>query len=169
MAFTELDHGVWVRSEAEEAQAEDLWPVDLSRPPAPGPTIPPTSELGREREPNMLHHRHRILGPILPGSGVRLRAVAAIARVFDLAFGCIYAVLALRFVLELLRARRGSGFFVLVTTVSGPFYSPFKDIVSTSTVAGSHPLVWSLVVAMVAYALLHGVIRALLRVVSGRD
>jgi hypothetical protein len=28
---------------------------------------------------------------------------------------------------------------------------------------------WSIVVAMIAYSLLHGVIRALLRVVSGRD
>src|SRR5580700_2318828 len=35
----------------------------------------------QEREPNMLHHRHRALGPSLAGSGLRRRAVAAIARV----------------------------------------------------------------------------------------
>jgi YGGT family len=117
----------------------------------------------------LLRNRHPTLGPILSGNGLRPRAVAAIARIFDFAFGCVYLVLGLRFVLELLRARRASGFFTLVTAVSGPFYSPFKDIVGTSTFAGAYPLVWSLVFAMVAYALLHGVIRALLRVVSGRD
>jgi hypothetical protein len=117
----------------------------------------------------MLRFRHQALGPILHDRGTRLRAVAAVARVFDVAFGCIYAVLGIRFVLELLRARKASGFFVLVTDVSGPFYAPFKDIVGTSTLAGAYPLIWSIVVAMVAYSLLHGVIRALLRVVSGGE
>jgi len=42
-----------------------------------------------------------------------------------------------------------------------------QDIIGTGTIGGSYPVVWSLVVAMVAYALLHGVLRALLRVVSG--
>jgi hypothetical protein len=121
------------------------------------------------KEPNMLRYRHRTHGLVFAGKGSASRVVAAIARVFNFVFGCIYAAVGLRFVLELLRARRDSGFFRLVTQVSDPLYLPFKDIVRTSTAFGSHPLVWSLVVALVAYALLHGVIRALLRVVSGSN
>ncbi len=117
----------------------------------------------------LLRNRHPIVGPTFSGNGVRLRAVSTIARVLDLAFGFIYLVLGLRFVLELLRARHGTGFFELVTSLSGPLYAPFRDIISTSTISGTYPLVWSIVVAMIAYSLLHGVIRALLRVVAGRE
>jgi hypothetical protein len=117
----------------------------------------------------MQSYRRRANRLVFAGSGLGLRAATAIARVFDLAFTCIYAVLGARFLLELIHARRGSGFYELVTKVSGPFYSPFKDIVSSSTVGGSYWVVWSLVVAMLAYALLHGVIRALLRVVFPRS
>jgi uncharacterized protein YggT (Ycf19 family) len=115
----------------------------------------------------MLHHRRRAHGLVFTGGELRGRAVHAVARVFDVVFTFIHAVLGIRFLLELIEARRGSGFYQLVASASGPFYAPFKDIIATGTVGGSHPVVWSLVVAMVAYALLHGMIRALLRVVAG--
>jgi hypothetical protein len=115
----------------------------------------------------MLNHRRRAHGLVFTGSGLRGRAVTVVARVFDVAFAFIHTVLGIRFVLDLIEARRGSGFYQLVASASGPFYAPFKDILATGTVGGSHPIVWSLVVAMIAYALLHGLIRALLRVVAG--
>jgi uncharacterized protein YggT (Ycf19 family) len=114
----------------------------------------------------MLHHRRRAHGLVFTSSGLRARAVTAVARVFDVAFTFIHTVLGIRFLLDLIEARRASGFYQLVASASGPFYAPFKDIIATGTV-GSHPIVWSLLVAMVAYALLHGLIRALLRVVAG--
>jgi hypothetical protein len=52
-------------------------------------------------------------------------------------------------------------------TLSRPFYEPFKDIVGTSVVDG-HPIVWSIVVAMVAFAILHSVLRALLGFLAAR-
>ena len=65
--------------------------------------------------------------------------------------------------LELIGARKGTGFVEFIATLTKPFYAPFRGIVASDTIDGSHPLVWPLVVAIVAYMLLHGAIRGLLR------
>ena len=89
-----------------------------------------------------------------------------IARILDLIFAFIYMVLTVRFLLEFFQARRGTGFYELITSASTPFFAPFRDIVASGTFA-THPVVWSLIVAMLGYGLLHGVFRALLRVLPG--
>ena len=88
------------------------------------------------------------------------------ARVLDYLFGLLYALLAIRLVLELIGARRGTGFVQLILGLTSPFYAPFKGIVGNDTIDGSHPIVWPLVIAIVAYMLLHAGIRALLRLVE---
>ena len=95
----------------------------------------------------------------------RIDVVDRVARVLDFLFGLLYALLAVRLTLELIGARRSSGFFELIAGVTNPFYAPFRGIVPSATVDGSHPIVWPLVIAIVAYMLLHAAIRALLRLV----
>ena len=94
--------------------------------------------------------------------------VVGIARIFDLLFSAIYSLLAVRMVLDFLVARKESGFYQFIRMLSDPLYGPFKDIVGTSMYDGSHPIVWSLAVAIVAYMLAHGVLRGLLRLATRR-
>lgn len=90
----------------------------------------------------------------------------AIARGLDLLFSALYSLLAVRLILDFLLAQKDSGFYRFIATLSDPFYGPFKDIVHTTSVSalgGNHPVVWSLVVAILAYVLAHAVLRGLLR------
>ena len=100
--------------------------------------------------------------PTYEAGGPR-RFLVIVARVLDFLFSALYSVLAIRFVLDFLQARKDSGFYELIAKMSAPFYSPFKDIVHTNTLDTTHPIVWSLVVAIVAYMLLHAALRGLLR------
>jgi uncharacterized protein YggT (Ycf19 family) len=97
-----------------------------------------------------LTHRHDIL--------VRT------ARVIDYLFGLLYALLAIRLVLELIGARKNAGFVELIVSLTSPFYAPFRGIVPN--IDGAHPIVWPLVIAIVAYMLLHAAVRALLRLLD---
>jgi uncharacterized protein YggT (Ycf19 family) len=90
-----------------------------------------------------------------------------IGRIFDLLFSALYTLLIVRMGLDFLMARKESGFYQFIRTLSDPFYAPFKDIVRTSTFNGS-PVVWSLAVAILAYMLAHGVLRGLLRLATRR-
>ena len=51
-------------------------------------------------------------------------------------------------------------------TLTSPFYAPFQGIVPSDTLVGSHPIVWPIVIAIVAYMILHAGIRRLLRLVD---
>ena len=93
-------------------------------------------------------------------------AVVRVSRVLDFLFGLLYALFAIRLLLELIGARRGAGFVQFIASLTDPFYAPFRGIVPNETLDGSHPIVWSLVIAIVAYMLLHAALRALLRLVS---
>jgi uncharacterized protein YggT (Ycf19 family) len=95
----------------------------------------------------------------------RHHVVAVIARVLDYAFGVLYAVLAIRLALVFFEAQPHAGFFQFIRNATQPFYAPFHGLFATSLVL-QHPVEWSLVVAMIGYALLHGGIRALLRLVA---
>jgi uncharacterized protein YggT (Ycf19 family) len=92
----------------------------------------------------------------------RHEALHLVARVLDYLFGLLYTVLLVRLVLELMMARRTSGFVELIASVTNPFYAPFKGIVASDTLDGTHPIVWPLVIAIVAYMILHGAIRGLM-------
>jgi uncharacterized protein YggT (Ycf19 family) len=103
-------------------------------------------------QPSTLAHRHDV--------------VVGIARVVDYLFGLLYTLLIVRLVLEIVGARRGTGFVALIAWLTGPFYAPFRGIVPSETFDGAHPIVWPIVVALLAYILLHGAIVGLLRLVS---
>ena len=96
----------------------------------------------------------------------RQDVLARTGRVLDYLFGLLYALLAIRLVLELIGARRGAGFVQFIVALTSPFFAPFKGIVASDTLDGSHPIAWPIVIAIVAYMLLHAGIRALLRLVE---
>jgi uncharacterized protein YggT (Ycf19 family) len=96
----------------------------------------------------------------------RRDAVVRVATALDFLFGLLYALFAIRLLLELIGARRGAGFVQFIASLTNPFYAPFRGIVPNETLDGSHSLVWPLVIAIAAYMLLHAVLRALLRMVS---
>ncbi|HEY1403453.1 MAG TPA: YggT family protein [Pyrinomonadaceae bacterium] len=98
----------------------------------------------------------------------RARGMARISQVVDYIFYVIYALLAIRFLLALLGARRSAGFVQLIYTVTDPFYAPFRGIVAEPTAEGGARFALSILLAIVVYALLHLGINGLLRLVAHR-
>lgn len=98
---------------------------------------------------------------------MRLDVLARIAQVLDYLFGLLYSLLAIRLLLELIGARRSAGFVQFIASVTNPFYAPFRGIVANDyALDSSHPIVWPIVIAIVAYMILHAAIRGLLRLVA---
>ncbi len=89
------------------------------------------------------------------------RIAGVLERLFDLAFGLLYALLLIRFALVLFGARQGAGFSQLIHDVTQPFYGFFEGLFATTHFAG-FAIEWPLLVAIVAFALLHGGIRAVI-------
>jgi uncharacterized protein YggT (Ycf19 family) len=93
----------------------------------------------------------------------RTAMLGPLGRIIDFVFGLIYTALLVRFILELLGARPSTGFFELILKVSDPFYAPFRGLFPATTFE-SERIVWSLLAAVFGYALLHGLLRGLLRI-----
>jgi hypothetical protein len=98
----------------------------------------------------------------------RSRGLARVSQVVDYVFFVIYALLGLRFLLALLAARSTAGFVRFIVAISNPFYEPFRGIVSSPSTDGGHTLLLPIVIAMVAYLLLHLAINGLLRMFAHR-
>ncbi len=87
--------------------------------------------------------------------------VGLLARVLDLAFGLLYTLLLVRFALVFFAARPEAPFFRLIHDATEPFYRPFEGLFATTTWSAWR-IEWPLLVAIVAYALLHGLIRGVI-------
>ena len=98
----------------------------------------------------------------------RSRGLARISQVVDYIFWVIYALLGMRFLLALLAARSSAGFVQFIVTISNPFYAPFRGIVASPSTDSGHTLLLPIVVAIIAYALLHLAINGLLRMFAHR-
>ncbi|HEY9401855.1 MAG TPA: YggT family protein [Pyrinomonadaceae bacterium] len=98
----------------------------------------------------------------------RGRGAARISQVVDFIFWVIYALLAIRFLLALLAARRSAGFVQFIYTISDPFYAPFRGIVAEPTAEGGARFALSILLAIVVYAVLHLGINKLLRLIAHR-
>lgn len=96
------------------------------------------------------------------------RTAARGSQFIDYAFGVVYSLLAIRLVLALIAAESSNGFVQFIRAVTDPFYAPFRGIVPSPTVDGGYTLVLPIVIAMVAYAILHAAINGLLRMVAHR-
>ena len=98
----------------------------------------------------------------------RSRGLARVSQVVDYIFYVIYALLGMRFLLALLAARSGAGFVRFIVAVSNPFYEPFRGIVASPRTDAGHTLLLPIIVAIIAYVLLHLGINALLRMFAHR-
>jgi hypothetical protein len=97
----------------------------------------------------------------------RGRGAARVSQIIDYIFYVIYGLLAMRFLLALLAARSTAGFVQFIVTVTNPFYAPFDRIVASPS-AGRHTLLMPIIVAIIAYVLLHLAINGLLRMLAHR-
>lgn len=98
----------------------------------------------------------------------RGRGAARISQIIDYIFFVLYALLGMRFLLALLAARSSAGFVQFIVSVTNPFYAPFKGIVASPTTDQGHTLLMPIIVAIIAYALLHLAINGLLRMLAHR-
>ncbi len=98
----------------------------------------------------------------------RSRGLARVSQVVDYIFYVIYALFLMRFLLALLAARSSAGFVQFIVAVTDPFYAPFRGIVASPTAAGGHTLLMPLMIALIAYILLHLAINGLLRMLAHR-
>ena len=98
----------------------------------------------------------------------RARTAARGSQFVDYAFYVVYSLLAIRLALALIAAQSGNGFVQFIRTVTDPFYAPFRGIVPSPTADGGYTLVVPIMVAIVAYAILHAAVNGLLRMVGTR-
>jgi uncharacterized protein YggT (Ycf19 family) len=92
--------------------------------------------------------------------------VGRVAQAVDYVFYLLYGLLTIRFVLALLGASEDAGFVQFVRGLTAPFYGPFSGIVERPSINGG-VFDFPLLIAMLAYALLHVAIRGLLRLLAG--
>ena len=98
----------------------------------------------------------------------RSRGLARISQVVDYFFYVLYALLFMRFLLALLAARSTAGFVQFIVAVTNPFYAPFRGIVASPRTDEGHTLLLPIVIAMIAYVMLHLAINGLLRMFAHR-
>ncbi len=89
------------------------------------------------------------------------------AQVVDYVLGVVEVALALRFVLELFGANPASWFVSAVYGLTAPLMAPFRAIFHT-TVSQGATFEWSVLVAMVVYALVALAIIRLAEVIADR-
>jgi uncharacterized protein YggT (Ycf19 family) len=98
----------------------------------------------------------------------RGRGAARVSQVVDYIFYVIYGLLAMRFLLRLMAARSTAGFTQFIVTVTNPFYAPFAGIVASPSTDQGHTLLLPIIIAIIAYVLLHLAINGLLRMLAHR-
>jgi YggT family protein len=109
-------------------------------------------EARRARDREARERRHRVIDRVTLG--------------VDYAFYLLYGLLVVRFVLALLGAAETAGFVVFIQGITGPFYAPFSGIVSSPSINGG-VIDFPLIIALLAYILLHIAVRGLLRLLAG--
>jgi uncharacterized protein YggT (Ycf19 family) len=97
----------------------------------------------------------------------RARSLTRIAQVVDYAFYAVYTLLAIRLALALIGANAGTGFVQFIRGITDPFYAMFRGIVASPTAAG-FTLALPIVIAILAYLVLHMGVKALLRLIAHR-
>ena len=98
----------------------------------------------------------------------RSRGLARISQVVDYIFYLVYALLGMRFLLALMAARSTAGFVQFIVAITNPFYAPFRGIVASPSTDQGHTLLLPIVVAIIAYVILHLAINGLLRMFAHR-
>ena len=97
----------------------------------------------------------------------RGRAMARVSQIVDYIFFLIYGSLAIRLMLELFAARESAGFVKFIKSVTGIFYAPFAGIVPSPSKDG-FTLALPIIVAIIAYMVLHLAINGILKIFAQR-
>lgn len=98
----------------------------------------------------------------------RGRTAARVSQIVDYVFFVIYGLLVIRMLLELFAARESAGFVKFIKSATGLFYAPFAGIVPSPTTPEGFTLALPIIVAIVAYMILHMAINGLLRILAHR-
>ena len=98
----------------------------------------------------------------------RSRGLARFSQIVDYFFFVLYGLLGMRLLLALLAARSTAGFVRFIVAVTDPFYAPFRGIVASPSTGQGHTLLLPVVIAIIAYVLLHLAIIGLLRMLAHR-
>ena len=107
--------------------------------------------------------------PVVPIPG-RPRPTARGYQFIDYIFWVIYTLLLVRLLLVFLDARSWVGFMRFITAVTDPFYAPFRGIVASPSAdgTGGNVIAVPIMIAIVAYALLHLAIHKFLLMLAYR-
>ena len=98
----------------------------------------------------------------------RARGLARLSQFIDYAFILLYSLLGTRLALALIAANSNSGFVRFIRTVTDPFYTMFRGIVSSPVADDGSTLALPIVIAIIAYMMLHVAIKGFLRLVVHR-
>jgi len=132
-------------------------------------SIPTATELRREEKVAADLRRRALNDVVVTEQAVdQARGAARISQFVDYVFYVIYALLAVRVGLALMAGNPEAGFYRFIRAVTAPLYAPFRGIVESPTDPSGHTLALPLVVAIVAYALLHLAINGMLRMMAQR-
>lgn len=94
----------------------------------------------------------------------RSRGIARVSQFIDYGFFVVYALFAIRFFLGIANANAKAGFVKFIVAVTDPLYAPFRNIVESIKIDGGGVILMPLVIALLAYGVLHLAINRLLRV-----
>ncbi|MBI3650243.1 MAG: YggT family protein [Acidobacteria bacterium] len=97
----------------------------------------------------------------------RGRVAARLSQFVDYLFYLIYGLIGLEFLLRLMGARTGNGFVQFIGGVTRPLLAPFERIVPTAS-NGANQIVFSYLLALIVYVLLHLAVNGLFRLVAHR-
>lgn len=158
-------------AEEQRPRPEATREADRSRPTATPSEAEVERRTGEDRRvrDEAVEEERRVEARRARDQQARERRTAIIDRVtlaVDYVFYLLYGLLGIRFVLELLGASETAGFVVLIQSITDPFYAPFANIVARPAINGG--LVdFPLIIAVLAYVLLHVALRGLLRLLAG--
>lgn len=97
----------------------------------------------------------------------RARRVARVSQVVDYVFFVLYGLIGLEIALDLFGARQGSSFKRFLDALTLPALGPFRGLMHDPAL-GAIQFMFSYVVAMAVYALLHCALNGLLRLFARR-
>jgi YggT family protein len=157
------------RPEVERAERVDPDPAAAEATPPPAQEIERRSGEERRVRDERVEEERRVEARRARDREAREKRLRIIDRMtlgVDYAFYLLYGLLAIRFVLSLLGAAETAGFVQFIHGITGPFYAPFSGIVASPTINGG-VLDFPVVIALLAYFLLHLAVRGLLRLLAG--
>jgi uncharacterized protein YggT (Ycf19 family) len=98
----------------------------------------------------------------------RERGLARFSQYIDYLFYVLYGLLVIRLSLGLIGANSHTGFVQLIRTMTDPFYNMFRGIVSSPVADDGSTFALPIVIALVAYMMLHLAVRSFLRLIVHR-